>query len=207
MIVTKIGIFGGTFNPIHRMHIKIALKAVEQAGLDKVIFVTAALPPHKNSTGIVSGEQSHEMVKLAIKDYPQFEASSIEIDRKGKSYTYYTLMEFKRQYHDDELFFIVGGDSLAYLHKWYRAEEFMKLCTFIVYPRDGDSGEKLERECDWLRDNYGTKCIILNAAEDNISSTEIRNVVNSGGSADDFVPDAVAEYIKQNKIYISQEEA
>ena len=83
----------------------------------------------------------------------------------------------------------------------------MKLCTFIVYPRDSDSGERLERECDWLRDNYGTKCIILNAAEDNISSTEIRNVVNSGGSADDFVPDAVAEYIKQNKIYISQEEA
>ena len=206
MAVTKIGIFGGTFNPIHRMHIKIALRALEQIGLDKVIFVTAAMPPHKDNTYIVSGEQRHEMVKLAIKDYPKFEASSVEIDRKGKSYTFYTLTVFRQAYPNDELFFIIGGDSLAYLHKWYRAEEFMKLCTFVVYPRDDDSGEKLQRECDWLYENYGTKCIILNAAEDNVSSTQIRGIVNSGLSADDYVPDTVAKYIRENKLYISGEE-
>lgn len=203
----KIGIFGGTFNPIHRMHVTVALKALQQVMLDKIIFITSAVPPHKGiGNNAATGSQRHEMVKLAIKDYPQFEASTMELDRHGKSYTYDTLNELKKIYPDDELYFIIGGDSLAYLHEWYRAEDFMKLCTFIVYPRDDDSGQNLIQKCDWLKETYGTKCIILDAVADNISSSQIREAISAGKQIFEYVPKKVAEYIIQNKLYFTQED-
>lgn len=205
-MVTKIGIFGGTFNPIHKMHIKIASLALKQLELDKVIFITAAIPPHKNGTNIVSGEERHNMVKLAIKDEPKFEASSMEIDRVGKSYTFDTLTELKCNYPKDELFFIIGGDSLAYLHKWYRAEDFMKLCTFVVYPRGNDTGEQLLEECKWLFDNYGTSCIILDAKENAVSSTDIRKEIALGAVSEENIPYAVAEYIRAHRLYMGTED-
>lgn len=94
----KIGILGGTFNPIHNMHINIAVEAKKQINLDKVIFITSAVPPHKENSDILSGEVRNEMVKLAIAEYEGFEASRIEIDRIGKSYTYYTLLELREEY-------------------------------------------------------------------------------------------------------------
>lgn len=205
-IVTKIGIFGGTFNPIHKMHINIASLALKQLGLDKVIFITAAIPPHKNGTNIVSGEDRHNMVKLAIANEPKFEASSMEIERVGKSYTFDTLTELRSIYPEDELFFIIGGDSLAYLHKWYRAEEFMKLCTFVVYPRGDDAGKQLREECEWLFDNYGTSCIILDAREMAVSSTEIREEIASGVLPEKYIPYAVAEYIRAHRLYMGMED-
>lgn len=188
------------------MHIKIAQSALEQLELDKVIFITAAVPPHKNNKNIVPGEERHHMVELAIKDHAGFEASSMEIEREGKSYTFCTLTDLKQMYPRDELFFIIGGDSLAYLHKWYRAEEFMKLCTFVVYPRADDAGERLSEECKWLFEQYGTKCVILDAMADNVSSTDIRRALSNGLSAEDYIPCAVAEYIKEHKLYMERTE-
>lgn len=197
----RIGIFGGTFNPIHNMHIVIAEKARDQLKLDKLIFITSADPPHKYDNGIVSASLRHEMVKLAIAERPYFEASDMEITRQGKSYTFYTLTALKQKHPDDELFFIVGGDSLAYLHKWYRADEFMSLCTFAVFPRNGDSGETLTMECDWLKSNYGTKTVILDAVPVDVSSTDVRQRLCDGIYENIDVPEAVLQYIKEHNLY------
>lgn len=198
----KIGVFGGTFNPIHNMHINIALEAKRQVHLDKVIFITAAIPPHKKNEGILSGEIRHKMVEIAIEGYNGFEASTMELDRVGKSYTYYTLVELKELYPNDELYFIVGGDSLAYLHEWYRADEFMKLCYFVVYPRDDDSGEQLRKECELLSKIYGSKCIVLDAELGKIASSQIRDELLNGENIASMVPARVLEYIKKHELYV-----
>ncbi len=197
----RIGIFGGTFNPIHNMHIVIAEKARDQLRLDKLIFITSADPPHKYDNGIVSASLRYEMVKLAIAERPYFEASDMEITRQGKSYTFYTLTALKQKHPDDELFFIVGGDSLAYLHKWYRADEFMGLCTFAVFPRNGDSGERLNEECLWLKQNYGTETVILDAMPEDVSSTDVREKLKQGIYDGVQVPSSVLQYIKENNLY------
>ncbi len=199
----KIGILGGTFNPIHNSHILLAQRAMEQLGLSKVLFVTSADPPHKDGNEIPSAQVRHRLVELAIDKYPYFEASTIEIQREGKSYTYYTLCSLKEMYPDDDLYFIVGGDSLSYLHTWYKAHELMQLCTFAVYPRGDNSGCELEAECSDLRELHNAECVILDAVPDNISSTEIRKYVHDGEIISDLVPKRVAEYINKNELYKS----
>lgn len=197
----RIGILGGTFNPIHNTHILIATEARNQLNLDKVIFVVACDPPHKSDMNITDARIRYELVKKAVEKLPFFEASSIEIDRSGKSYTYLTLCDLKKIYPDDELFFLVGGDSLAYIDKWYRAEDLMKLCTFVVYPRGEDSGEVLKTECCRLKEKYGADCVILKAKTDDISSTEIRRMTHDGKSIIFAVPEVVAEYIAEHELY------
>lgn len=198
----KIGILGGTFNPIHNTHILIAAEARKQLKLDKVIFVVACNPPHKSDMNITDAHIRYELVKKAVEKYPFFEVSSIEIDRQGKSYTYLTLCDLKKIYPNDELFFLVGGDSLAYIDKWYRAKELMTLCTFAVYPRGADSGNTLEEECLRLKEEYNANCVILDAKADEISSTEIRRMTHDGKSISSAVPDVVAEYIAEHELYM-----
>lgn len=197
----KIGIFGGTFNPIHNTHILIAMEAQKQLKLDKVIFVVACNPPHKSGMNITDAHIRYELVKKAVERYPFFEVSSIEIDRPGKSYTYLTMCDFKKIYPNDELFFLVGGDSLAYIDKWYKAQELMKMCVFVAYPRGTDSGETLEKECLRLKEKYGADCVILDAKTDDISSTEIRRMTHDGESIIYAVPEVVAEYIAEYELY------
>lgn len=197
----RIGIFGGTFNPIHNTHILIATEAKKQLNLDKVIFVVACDPPHKSNMNITDAHIRYELVKKALENEPFFEASSIEIDRQGKSYTYLTLCDFKKIYPDDELFFLVGGDSLSYIDKWYNARELMKLCTFAAYPRGNDSGEQLKKECLALKEKYGANCVILNAMADDISSTQIRRMTHDGKNISYVVPEVVAEYISEHDLY------
>lgn len=197
----RIGIFGGTFNPIHNTHILIALAAKEQLCLDKVLFVVACNPPHKADMDVLDANVRYEIVQKALEKYPFFEASAIEINRQGKSYTYLTLCDLKKIYPQDELFFLVGGDSLSYMDKWYRAKDLMTMCTFVVYPRGIDSGMNLKKECDALRLNYGADCIILNAKTDDVSSTEIRQLSHDGKDISDAVPRVVADYIAEHELY------
>lgn len=194
----KIGIMGGTFNPIHNGHLAIASYAAEELGLDKVLFMTGAVPPHKNNE-IADASVRHEMVCRAIEKYRKFYPCAYEIEKGGVSYTVETLRYLKEKYTDDELYFIMGADSLNDFGKWYKPEEIVKYCTLAVYPRPGlDLGVCAER----VRNEYGARIVLINAPVIEISSTEIRKRIARGKDIDFFVPCEVSDIIKEDKLYV-----
>ena len=203
----KIGIMGGTFNPIHNMHLRMAQEAMETLALDKVLFMVSSVPPHKIGKAIAPGEERLEMVRLAIGDTPGFEPSRLELDREGRSYTLLTLQELHRIYPDGELYFIIGGDSLTQLHTWYRAKEFIPLCTFVVFARDQVDKEAAEDCCQRLREEYGGRLVLMDAPLWEISSTQIRALAAKGAPLCEFVPPAVEDYIHKKGLYKQKEES
>lgn len=186
--MSKVGIMGGTFNPIHFGHLKIAAAAKSEYHLDKVIFLTSGNPPHKRDKHILDAKIRHIMVKRAIDGIDGFFASDYEVNRKEYSYSVNTLKYFHETMPDDEIFFIIGGDSLRDFHKWYKPDEILKLCTLLVYDRT--SGEHTS---DFSKPVLGAKIAI--------SSTKIREMLNAGEDVSAFVPTAVLEFIKRNNIY------
>ncbi|MBR4720860.1 MAG: nicotinate-nucleotide adenylyltransferase [Clostridia bacterium] len=186
--MSKIGIFGGTFNPIHNGHIEIARRAKEQFGLCKVIFLTSGNPPHKQNTQILDAKIRHIMVKRAISGIDGFEPCDWEIKRSEPSYTRDALLYFKEIFPKDELFFIIGGDSLRDFDKWYKPQEILKLCTILVYDRKGGTVTS-----EFAKQVYGGKI--------DISSSEIRENVKNGLNISDKLPEEVYKFIERNEIY------
>ncbi|MBR5808830.1 MAG: nicotinate-nucleotide adenylyltransferase [Clostridia bacterium] len=191
--MSKIGIMGGTFDPIHFGHLKIASCAKSEYHLDKVIFLTSGNPPHKRDKDILDAKIRHIMVKLAISGIDGFFASDYEVNRAEYSYSANTLKHFHKIMPDDELFFIIGGDSLRDFHKWYKPDEILKLCTLLVYDRKGG-----EHTSDFSKPIQG--------ATIDISSTVIREKLEVGEDVSEFVPPAVLEFIKRNNIYRKKSE-
>jgi len=186
----KIGILGGTFNPIHIGHLILAEEAREKLGLDKIIFVPAYLPPHKDNSDIAPAKERFKMVKIAIKGNKYFLASDLEIKRDGRSYTIDTIREFKMKYPQDELYFITGSDLLKYLDEWKDLSEIIKLVKFIVATRPGYPLEKIPA--------YITT-IPIRAVD--ISGFEIRKAYAGKKSFRYLVPDVVYKYIGKRKLY------
>ncbi len=184
----KIGIFGGTFNPIHNGHLAIAAAAMQEYSLDKIIFLTSGNPPHKQGRRIPDGKIRHIMVKRSISGKDGFEACNWEILRSEPSYTYTTLMHFSEVYKGDEIYFIIGGDSLRDFDKWYKPEEILKLCTLLVYDRTGG-----RHSADFAKSISGARI--------DISSTEIREKVKNNEDISGLVPDSVRDFILRNNLY------
>lgn len=201
----KIGIMGGTFNPIHNVHIQMAKKAKEELSLERVLFMVAAIPPHKMGRAIAPEEDRYEMVKLGISGMEGFSASRLELDRKGPSYTLDTLRELKQKHPEDEFYFILGGDSLFQIHTWYHPEEFIPLCKFIVFARGGADKQATLRRCQELESAYHSQFILVDMPVSNVSSTEIRQLAAQGKPIDGYVPEAVAKYIAQKGLYREKE--
>lgn len=201
----KIGIMGGTFNPIHNVHIQMAKKAREELSLERVLFMVAAIPPHKMGRAIASEEDRYQMVKLGIAGMEGFSASRLELDRKGPSYTLYTLRELKQKHPEDEFYFILGGDSLFQIHTWYHPEEFIPLCKFIVFARGGADKQATLRRCQELESAYRSQFILVDMPVSRVSSTEIRELAAQGKPIDCYVPKAVAKYIAQKGLYREKE--
>jgi len=188
----RIGILGGTFNPIHIGHLTLAKEAVRQLKLDKLIFIPSYLPPHKDQKGILDAEHRFKMVASAISGNPKFEASRIEVDLKKKSYSIDTLKKLRTQYGPDtEFFFIIGSDSLKELVTWRQIDEIFKLSAFVVAKRPGFSIEETPSQVQ-----------AITMAEMDISSTEIRKRLKEGKDISNLVPDEVRGYIKDNRLYI-----
>ena len=185
----KIGILGGTFNPIHNGHIEIARRAREQYGLEKVIFLTSGNPPHKQNTKVLDAKIRHIMVKRAISPFDGFQACDWEVRREEPSYTRDTLLYFKEVYPSVEFYFIIGGDSLKDFDKWYMPKEILRLCTLLVYDRKNGV-----LESDFAKRILGGKI--------DISSCEIREDVKNGRNIDSKVPKCVCEFIKRNELYL-----
>jgi nicotinate-nucleotide adenylyltransferase len=189
----RIGILGGTFNPIHLGHLLIAQDALEAAGLDRVLFVPAATPPHKPLDGEVSATHRQRMVKLAIAGDSRFILDNREIRRGGKSYSVDTLAELRRRYPRTDFYFIIGADSLSELHLWKDARQLVKLCRFIAVTRPGYRPKPARLP--------GLRYRFLDTHPCAISSRDIRQRLCRGQSIRYLVPPAVLRYIQQQKLY------
>jgi len=195
----KIGIFGGSFNPIHIGHLIIAEYFFVQQKLDKVIFVPTYISPFKqDQTKQIPDEDRLAMVKLITDDDERFELDDFEIESKDVSYTYNTVKHIKSRYPNSELTLLIGFDNLPDLHQWYEFEKLAEFVTFCVAKRKSDSlrNEKMPSLGATVRLNY------LNSPNIEISSSRIREDIKSGEAFRYMLHPVVFEYIKTNKLYL-----
>ena len=196
----RLGIMGGTFNPIHNGHLFVADIARRELNLDEVRFIPTGDSPHKQHVD-VSGEQRLNMVRLAIAGHEGFTASDMELRRGGRSYTCDTLRELRITEPDCKMFFIMGGDMLATFTTWRNPDKIVQCADIAATPRPGDDGERIRRVCDYLRMEFTCEVHILSQSGPDISSTEIRRRVGAGESISALVPPDVEKYIFENGLY------
>ncbi|TAH66092.1 MAG: nicotinate-nucleotide adenylyltransferase, partial [Anaerolineaceae bacterium] len=191
----KVGIMGGTFNPIHSGHLFLAEHAYEQAGLDYILFMPSMNPPHKADGTVETAEHRINMVREAIKDNPHFIISDFELKRPGITYTSDTLKALKEIEPDTDYYFIVGADSLMMMTKWMDPQTVFRLSTIIAGGREQCSQEQLEEQARLLENLFKGKIMLLDMPLMEISSEVIRERVSKGRSIRYYVPDEVASYI------------
>ncbi|MCX5800552.1 MAG: nicotinate-nucleotide adenylyltransferase [Candidatus Eisenbacteria bacterium] len=197
----KIGLFGGTFDPIHVGHLMIAEEARERLGLDRVIFVPSGISPHKNRLKISSPESRLEMTRLGIDGNEHFEFSDFEVKRQSTSFTIETVSCFKNALGNEaEIFLVVGADSILEISMWKEPQRLVSACRPVVLNRPGFDLRKLE---PWLRD----RALILDGMLVGISSTDIRERVATGRSIRYLVPPSVAAYVFDHRLYTGASKA
>lgn len=196
----KIAMLGGSFNPIHKGHIKLALAAAETVGLNKVLIIPTAVPPHKSNRKMESEIHRLNMCRLACENKPGLEVSDLEIQRQGKSYTADTLQTLHKRYRRAQLYLIVGADMYVTLLNWKFPETIFSLATVITAPRDETDYDALiayEKQLE----QAGAKSVILKNHIMDISSTEIRNMIHNRKDMSLFLEKDVITYIKDNHLY------
>ena len=197
----KIGIFGGTFDPIHTGHMIVAETIMDEFGLDQVVFIPAAVPPHKLGRQISPARDRYMMTMLATCSNPRFQVSDMEMHRQGPSYSRDTLAQLIEKHGSDaEFYFVVGADSVVSLHTWNRIDELLGMCHFIGASRPGCMPDMSK-----IRERFGSlaeKINCLETPELEISSTEIRKRVRQGKTIRYIVPEAVEQYIYKEKLYM-----
>ncbi len=192
----RIGIYGGTFNPIHNGHVNLILDFKKSLNLNKVIVIPTSTPPHKTAYELASSKDRLNMCKLALENYDFCEVSDIEILRDGKSYTIDTLNQIKTHHPDDDLFLLMGEDMFLIIENWKDCEKIFSLATICSAPRSDEAKERLTEfatEIKKRHDNF--KFVITDTKFMPISSTQVRN------GEKDLIPKQVEDYINKNKIY------
>lgn len=204
----KIGIMGGTFNPIHNGHLMMAKCAQEEYQLDEVLFIPAGQPPHKQVYGRVENEHRRNMVQLAISNHPGFVLEEMELKSREPSYSYKTLEELSRRYLDVRLYFILGEDSLQSFSHWVHPEIICQYATILVAHRPSEDEKKVQssdemivRTMEQYRKKFQGDFQMISMPEIPISSSEIREQINTGESYEAMVPQVVAAYIKEHRLY------
>jgi nicotinate-nucleotide adenylyltransferase len=215
----RIGIFGGTFNPIHAGHLKAAEIVQKKFLLDKILFIPSYIPPHKESVDMASPSDRLKMVELACVPHPRFIPSPIEIEAQEKSYSIITLEKIEKMYPETWLFFILGIDAFLEIETWKEYEELLKRCSFIVVSRQG---YRLKEAKDVLEGSYkkrmyefpesgesetdlfsSYRIFLLPIDSLNVASTGIRRRAKKGLSLKGMVPESVEVYIEENRLYQS----
>lgn len=189
----KIGLFGGTFNPVHKGHVNLVKNFKEKLCLDKVLVIPTAVPPHKQAESLVSSEDRLCMCRLAFEGLA--EVSDVEIARGGKSYTVETLEELKKIYKDDDFYFLVGSDMLLSFKRWYRWEDILSMCTLCATDRDN------EKTCLDADKEFFSKIIFCDFPKTVVSSSEVREKLFSQKDVSDLVPEEVEKYIREKGLY------
>jgi nicotinate-nucleotide adenylyltransferase len=197
----KIGVFGGTFNPLHNGHINIACSFKQKLGLDFVLLIPTHSPPHKSGQQILSGDKRLEMCRLVCEDYSWLKASDIEILRKGKSYTVDTLKILSRKFQNDRLFLLMGADMFLTLKQWKDFDKIARLSALCATPRHEDEISELELYAESLKSNYNAECHIENIPILDISSTQIRESIKNNEDVSGLLPQRVLNYIKSYGLY------
>lgn len=199
--MANIGIYGGTFNPPHLGHVLAARAAKEALGLDKVLLVPDAQPPHKAlPEGSPIPAQRVEMTRLAVRDEPWLEVSELELSRPGKSYTSDTLRLVSGQYPNDTLYLLMGTDMFLSLHTWHEPEVICGLAVIVGMNREEDRGGAMAQQKALLEERFGAKAVVLSNVPLEISSTHLRRMLILGG-ADHYMNPSVLSYIRENGLY------
>ena len=230
----KLGVVGGTFDPIHNGHIAAAAAAQQALELDAIMLIPSRIPPHRASPATASAEHRFAMAQLAAADRPGWQASRIELDREGPSYSFDTLVELREKLRGEaamseapgdaisgagnrvewQIFFIVGADAFAEIATWSRYPAVLDLAHFVVVSRPGITLDSLREKVPsafshrpsaiGLQPSAKTRVILVEADTPDISSTEIRRRVRAGESLRGLVPESVAAYINAHRLYLGQ---
>ena len=197
----KIGIMGGTFNPIHLGHLLLAEQAKEILELDEVLFMPSGNSYMKEPTAILDGDVRAHMVELAIKGHPYFRLSKMETERSGSTYTCDTLKALKTENPRNTYYFILGADSLLMLENWKNPEQIFRDAVIVASVRGTGNEEKIRKIAEHLTDTYQAQIRVLPARFIDLSSSEIRGRIKTGKSVRYMLPERVWEYIYDNHLY------
>lgn len=221
MTLKRIGLLGGTFNPIHNGHLHIAKKVSQHLHTDFVLFIPSGIPPHKENKKIPAAHHRMAMVRLALSEIPQFKPCDLEVDRAGPSYTIETVEALKQVYPNDPLFFIIGIDAFSQIGTWKEPKRLLTLCNFVLISRPGypfsnlanfevfhardralfhelDQGKK--EKCQ-LKISAQTAFYFISIPHSTISATDIRKRILAGEETKNLLPQSVESYIIKNNIY------
>ena len=198
----RVGILGGTFDPVHNGHLLLGEQAHREYGLDEIWFMPSHVPPHKKDHHITDGAARIRMLELATESVPYFSVSDFEMGREGNTYTAQTLALLKEAYPDIEVYFIIGADSLYQLESWYHPEQVMAQAVLLVSGRTyEDGGVSLEDEVSYLNKKYGADIRILLNPKIEEASVDIRKRAALGEDLSKDTPEAVANYIRETGLY------
>lgn len=200
--MAKIGIMGGTFDPVHNGHLMLGRQAWEEYHLDEVWFMPSHNPPHKTDHHVTDAKDRCEMVKLAIADHPYFRFSDFEITRSGNTYTAQTLKLLKQAHPEHTFFFVLGADSLYHIESWYHPEEIMAQTAILAAGREcEDAPRSLAEQASYLNEKYDAAIFLLHCANMDVSSQELREREKQGTGIHGLVPPAVESYIESHGLY------
>jgi nicotinate-nucleotide adenylyltransferase len=198
----KIGILGGTFDPVHYGHIALAEDAVREAGLHEVVMIPARIQPFKQDREYASGEDRFNMLALAAGKDDHITVSKYELQQESISYTYLTLRHMQEFFgKDTRLYFITGTDSFLKIDTWMNAEELLNNYSYIIGTRPGYRQDEYQEALRRITSAYGTEVISMNKTELDISATEIREKIAAGAPVDDLMPPEVLRYITEHGLY------
>jgi nicotinate-nucleotide adenylyltransferase len=193
--MSRVGIFGGTFDPIHNGHLQVAEDVRKNLAMEKILFVPSFLPPHKLDKEVTEAGLRFEMVSLALEEYPHFEISEFEFQKEGISYTVETLNALKRSNPDVELFLIMGVDQLLDMDSWREPEKIFQISNVVAMRRPGYRREEIE-SLDWY-----SKILWVDVTPIEISSSMIRKKIQQGESVQGLVPEQVEKFIEEKGLY------
>jgi nicotinate-nucleotide adenylyltransferase len=197
----RIGLFGGTFNPIHCGHVKAAESVQNMFSFDRILFIPSYLPPHKESVDVASAAHRLKMVELALASFDRFFPSSVEIDARGTSYSILTLNKIKEMFPQTEVFFLLGIDAFLEIETWKDYEDVLEQCSFVVMSRPGF---RLSEAKDILTEKYKIYLLSINTLD--ISSSEVRERIRKNQPIEGLVPENVENYIKERSLYLQKNE-
>ena len=200
--MAKIGIMGGTFDPIHNGHLSLGRQAYRECGLDEIWYMPTGNPPHKTDHHVTDTLRRCDMTRLGIEGEAEFRFSDFEVRQNGYSYTAKTLSRLRETYPQHEFYFIIGADSLYEIENWYHPEEVMSQTCLLVARREYEDAQRsVEKQIRYLSGKYDARIKLLHSRRMDISSEELRRWAAVGKSIRAYVPAAVADYIEAHHLY------